>query len=464
MLLPIRIDPNGLGSDAFHANAKSPGRATDMVKWRPASYVVRSMPSAASPASKLTRAVLLSAASLCLLAGALLSPAPSVPETPPPSAMHVRNARNSALAVAAVFSADGAPRRVFLTATDIGAAASLLNYGLGAARLRARPERDRLRVEGSVPLFNRTWINLVATARSSPDRLPDTSLRVGRVTLPPPVIRLGLAAGAALARAKGADLPPLDSMVRGFAVSPRGVDTTLAAPVALRASLRTLFGGGGARIDPAHLRRVCGRIAAVRGSALAPRLRAAFANRPAGVSAVDHNKAAFVAVAMFAVDPRAGRLAGDAAADVDCAAIRPTILLAGRDDLAKHFALSAAMAAVAPPRVTRALGEWKELDDSLPDGSGFSFVDLAADRAGLHLGAAAVADEATAEQVAVRLAMVREGALLPPRALGLREGMSEAGFRARYGGLGQRGYGAAVRDIDGLLSAMPLYRGLIRVR
>src|SRR5690606_18694468 len=126
------------------------------------------------------------------------------------------------------------------------------------------------------------------------------------------------------------------------------------------------------------------------------------------------------------------------------------LLLAGRDDLPKHFALSAAMAAVIPPHVTRAMGEWKELDDSLPGGSGFSFVDLAADRAGLHLARAAVADERSAVLVARRLAAAKESDLLPPTVRKLDEGMDEAGFRRRYGSLDAQAYLGAVRGIDAL--------------
>lgn len=136
--------------------------------------------------------------------------------------------------------------------------------------------------------------------------------------------------------------------------------------------------------------------------------------------------------------------------------------LAGRRDLAMHFALSAAMGAVLEPRFTRAIGEWKELYDSLPGGSGFSFVDLAADRAGLNLGRIATADPHSAARITGVLAEAGEGTLFPAQALGLAEGMTEAEFRRRFGSLDALTYAAAVRRIDRLLAGLPLYEGGVR--
>ncbi|MGB3722774.1 MAG: hypothetical protein WA979_08150, partial [Pacificimonas sp.] len=130
--------------------------------------------------------------------------------------------------------------------------------------------------------------------------------------------------------------------------------------------------------------------------------------------------------------------------------------LADRRDLALHFAISAALAANGEAGLTSAIGEWKELDDSLPGGSGFSFVDLAADRAGTRLGEA-LADPARTRGVQARLAKVKPGDLLPLEALGLEEGLSEAEFEARFGRLDSDQYQAAVARIDAALDRLPLY-------
>src|SRR5574343_2046502 len=61
------------------------------------------------------------------------------------------------------------------------------------------------------------------------------------------------------------------------------------------------------------------------------------------------------------------------------------ITLAGRHDLAQHFAVSATLAAWAGEPIADAIGLYKELADAR-HGSGFSFADLAADRAGTRFG------------------------------------------------------------------------------
>ena len=59
-------------------------------------------------------------------------------------------------------------------------------------------------------------------------------------------------------------------------------------------------------------------------------------------------------------------------------------MLAGRRDLLQQFIVSAGLRVLAENGVPMAIGEFKELLDSRSGGSGFSFVDLAADRAGLR--------------------------------------------------------------------------------
>ena len=60
------------------------------------------------------------------------------------------------------------------------------------------------------------------------------------------------------------------------------------------------------------------------------------------------------------------------------------VTLSGRRDLRKHFIISAALEVASRNGMAFAAGEFKELLDSNEGGSGFSFDDLAADRAGIH--------------------------------------------------------------------------------
>ena len=65
----------------------------------------------------------------------------------------------------------------------------------------------------------------------------------------------------------------------------------------------------------------------------------------------------------------------------------------GREDWARHYALSAALAVLEHPLVSDAAGLMKEELDALTHGSGFSFGDLAADRAGVRFADAATHSE-----------------------------------------------------------------------
>lgn len=59
-------------------------------------------------------------------------------------------------------------------------------------------------------------------------------------------------------------------------------------------------------------------------------------------------------------------------------------LLAGRHDLALHFALSAGFCEILGPEFAKSIGVFKENMDARKGGSGFSFVDLASDFAGVE--------------------------------------------------------------------------------
>ena len=125
-----------------------------------------------------------------------------------------------------------------------------------------------------------------------------------------------------------------------------------------------------------------------------------------------------------------------------------------RPDTAEHFLVSAALAAYADTQVADVLGIYKELSDAR-GGSGFSFNDLAADRAGTRFGERAVAQR-TAQPHQQRLARgVTESDLLPAIA-DLPEDMQEAEFMRRFGGINGEPYRRLTADIERRLDALPL--------
>ncbi len=133
------------------------------------------------------------------------------------------------------------------------------------------------------------------------------------------------------------------------------------------------------------------------------------------------------------------------------------VLLAGRDDFSKHFATSAALAANAGAALADVIGLYKEVRDSR-GGSGFSFNDIAADRAGTRLGELAVGNRESALNIQrMVIAGVSDKDLMPPFA-DLPEFMPEAEFKRRYGGIGAPAYKAMMDEIERRIAALPLLR------
>lgn len=130
-----------------------------------------------------------------------------------------------------------------------------------------------------------------------------------------------------------------------------------------------------------------------------------------------------------------------------------SITLDGRDDFAKHFMASAAIAAYADTMLSDAIGLYKEIEDSL-HGSGFSFNDIAADRAGTRFGEKAVISEASALQLQRRVASGLRDADLMPLWSDLPEFMSAMEFKQRFGGTDAPAYRRMMQEIEQRVAAL----------
>jgi len=129
-----------------------------------------------------------------------------------------------------------------------------------------------------------------------------------------------------------------------------------------------------------------------------------------------------------------------------------TVTLAGRVDSPQHYLVSAALAVEAGGPMADAIGLYKEVADA-HGGSGFSFNDLAADRAGTRFGL--LAARAPALLQARLAAVLQETDLLPPVA-DLPENMQDPQFRQRFGGIGAPAYRALMADIEARLDKLAL--------
>jgi hypothetical protein len=171
-----------------------------------------------------------------------------------------------------------------------------------------------------------------------------------------------------------------------------------------------------------------------------------------GGDVAEENRAALTALAAYLSGISLPRLL-----EGDSPSIRraPRVLLSlhGRRDFAEHFMISAALTVNGGSRLANALGLVKEEEDATR-GSGFSFTDLAANRAGVLLGEHAMGTSAA--RVQRQLAAARSDADLLPDFRGLPEFMPQAEFERRFGPIGGARYQRVIDQIDARLAAHPL--------
>jgi hypothetical protein len=136
---------------------------------------------------------------------------------------------------------------------------------------------------------------------------------------------------------------------------------------------------------------------------------------------------------------------------------RHTVLLQGRRDLAQHFMTSAALAAKGGGMLSNLAGLLKEASDA-ERGSGYSFADLAANRAGIRFAQLATGNptDARALRMFARRGM-SENDFMPPID-GLPEGLAEPNFKADFGDAQSTAYQRMITLIDGRIDARPLFR------
>ena len=127
--------------------------------------------------------------------------------------------------------------------------------------------------------------------------------------------------------------------------------------------------------------------------------------------------------------------------------------LHGRWDFSQHYLIAAALAANGGSRLANALGLAKEEDDA-KRGSGFSFTDLAADRAAARLGERLT--DARATQTQHFLAQASQDIDLMPDFTDLPEFMPGEEFVRRFGGVGSSRYESVIHEIDKRLTLHPL--------
>jgi len=328
-----------------------------------------------------------------------------------------------------------------------------------SANTRVRLQPGLLVVQASVAAPLGRWLNVELGLRQTA-ALPEVEhLRVGRLPLPA-ALALPLARAFAERRGVQADaLLAVDWIERVTISSGQLMLSYRLAPDTM-SRLRS------ALVAPAtqeRLRAYAERLATLANGAatheasvaqLLPALLALAAQRSAaGGDAAAENRSALLALTFFANHRPLGLVVPDA---YNWPQPRPLVVtLHKRQDFALHFLISAVIAAEAGTPLADAVGLWKERADARRGGSGFSFNDLAADRAGTRLGELAVRDPARLQE---RFAAGVTEAHFMPGVAGLPEFVSERELVVRYGGVGGAGYERLLADIEARVEALPLYQ------
>ena len=176
-----------------------------------------------------------------------------------------------------------------------------------------------------------------------------------------------------------------------------------------------------------------------------------------GNDPIEENKAALLALASFLGSSHFNSVVG--AIDEEtlriCTTSNSHVVLADRIDLRLHFIYSAALKVISNSGLSFALGEFKELADS-QGGSGFSFADLAADRAGIQFAEQAL-DSAGALRIQLMAKELTQETVFFPSISGLPEDMQQHLFEER-GGIESSYYKKNLTIINDRIDNLALYK------
>ncbi len=350
----------------------------------------------------------------------------------------------------ATLSGEDANLLLKLGATKVRSGAGRVQLGAGTADLE-------FTVEAPANPIGR-WINLRATMHDAPGLPALEKVRVGAVPVPSFLVgalltRLGdrgvVGDGLALAR----------NSVRGVVFTPSQATVRYAWSAETARQIRaTVAPGSNTESLRAYSALLATTIASDRSGKAIPLVRllpplfALAAERAAAGDPAAENSAVLLTLTAYVTRHRLQAIVGNQP-DWPTPA-RRTVTLADRDDYPKHFLLSALIAAEGNAGLSDIAGVTKELDDAR-GGSGFSFTDIAADRAGTRFGRLAV-DDPQALQARVT-ATLQERDFMPAVA-DLPEFMADAVFRERFGGVGEPKYVAMMEKIESRIAALPMYR------
>jgi hypothetical protein len=418
---------------------------------------------------------------LLLLAFLAVEREPLIVETAVPTVDSAQRARNLAREVLDILNSQQERASITASEDDLNALMTLVGRGTQRFAGRVRVTPGIMFVGASVRLpanpFGR-YLNLRGELLPDERGLNINLVKVGKVGFPRPLATallkglLNMGLGNREGSALMASVQSLDLTRDTVTVNLRSVSRLKGRLKRLQASLgrlRDLSQGGEAPWGSSLVGDYYGRLLEAGpnfqagppsslASYLGPLFRLA-RERSANGDPVKENSAALLALAIYLGDPRFDKLAGLNLKPelLGRSAYRQGVHLGGRQDLRLHFVISAGLKLLTDQGISTAIGEFKELLDAGRGGSGFSFVDLAADRAGIRFAEAATDPNGGARHLQELLAANPTEQLFFPIVADLPENMPREQFEQFYKGVDSRRYNGMVREIDRRIDSCPAY-------
>ncbi|MBT3506732.1 MAG: hypothetical protein HN473_02355 [Methylococcales bacterium] len=134
-----------------------------------------------------------------------------------------------------------------------------------------------------------------------------------------------------------------------------------------------------------------------------------------------------------------------------------SVFMYQRVDMAKHFISSALLSTVNNAAFSQRLGQQKELHDGTA-GKGFSFIDLAANRAGIRFAKAATDSEKSARRMQKTMAQITSYQAFMPDVRDFPENIKAPAFKLKYHSTTSTAYRQQLQLIDQKIAACAIYQ------
>ena len=175
-------------------------------------------------------------------------------------------------------------------------------------------------------------------------------------------------------------------------------------------------------------------------------------------NAKNQNTSALIALALFAGDYNLKTTLNGFLNITLNSNVKINSVLSNREDLMLHFIYSSMIQILSNEGITFSIGEIKEVSDSRKGGSGFSFVDIAADKAGIKFADEATKSNSSALKLQQRITMSTREEDIFPATFALSENISADQFKVLYANRQSRDYKAIISEIDRRIDALMIYK------